>query len=97
MHIIVLSVSKYLIPCCYIDGSFYTIDPASYKVRRRTCLSNISHISTSLLSDNFILVHVPSEYDCVYVSGRKTELVSILRLAYQEAMGEELTLVMQNV
>ena len=79
------------------DGSLYNIDPASFKVRRRICLSNISHTSTSLLSDNFILVHVPTEYDCVYVSGRKTEIVSLLRLAYQEAMGEELTLVMQNV
>lgn len=79
------------------DGSVYNIEPTSCKVRRRICLSNISHISTSLLSDNFFLVHVPSEYDYVYVSGRKTEIVSILRLAYQEAMGEELKLVMQNM
>ena len=79
------------------DGSIYNIEPNSCKVRRRISLSNISHISTSLLSDNFFLIHVPSEYDYVYVSGRKTEIVSTLRLAYQEATGDELTLVMQNV
>ncbi len=80
-----------------IDGSIYNVEPASCKVRRRIRLSNISHLSTSLFSDNFFLVHVPSEYDYVYASGRKTEIVAILRLAYQEAMGEELPLVMQNM
>lgn len=75
----------------------YNIEPSSAKVRRRIAISNISHISASLLNDNFFIIHVPSEYDYVYVSGRKTEVVSILRLAYQEAMGEELSLVMCNL
>lgn len=80
----------------HIDGALYNIDPASVKVRRRIALANISHISTSLLRDNFLVVHVPSEYDYLYVSTRKTEVVSVLRQAYCTATGDELTLVMQN-
>ena len=75
----------------------YNIEPGSSKIRRRIAIGNISHISVSLLSDNFFVIHVPQEYDYVYVSGRKTEIVAALRLAYMEAIGEELGLAMQNV
>lgn len=79
------------------DGALYNIDPASSKVRRRIALSNISHVSISSLSDNFFLVHVPSEYDYLFVSGRKTEIITVLRLVYQDATGEELNIAMQNM
>ena len=75
----------------------YNIEPGSSKIRRRIAIGNINHISVSLLSDNFFVIHVPQEYDYVYVSGRKTEIVAALRLAYLEAIGEELGLAMQNV
>ena len=75
----------------------YNIDPTSVKIRRRIALANISHVSTSLLSDNFFLVHVPTEYDYLFISGRKTEVVAVLRLAYMDATGEELNVAMQNM
>ena len=81
----------------FADGAVYNIDPPSVKVRRRIPLSNISHISTSLMSDNFFIIHVPLEYDYLFVSGRKTEIVSILRLGHLEGTGEELSLAMQNM
>ena len=56
----------------------YNIEPGSSKIRRRIAIGNISHISVSLLSDNFFVIHVPQEYDYVYVSGRKTEIVARL-------------------
>ena len=83
------------LPCT--DGALYNIDPASMKVRRRISLSNISHVSISLLSDNFFVVHVPLEYDYLLVSGRKTEIISVMRIAYLSATGEELNLAMQNM
>ena len=79
------------------EGGVYNIEPGSSKVRRRIAIGNVSHISVSLLSDNFFVIHVPQEYDYVYASGRKTEIVAALRLAYVEAIGEELSLTMQNV
>lgn len=60
-------------------------------------MSNISHISTSLLSDNFFVIHVPTEYDYLLVSPRKTEIIGALRQAYSVATKEELQLVMQNM
>ena len=88
---------KFCLIVHFADGAVYNIDPASVKVRRRIPLSNISHISTSLMSDNFFIIHVPLEYDYLFVSGRKTEVVSILRLGHLEATGEELSLAMQNM
>ena len=75
----------------------YNIDPTSNKIRRRIALSNISHISASSLSDNFLLIHVPTEYDYLYISGRKTEIVAVLRLAYTHATGEDLSVALQNM
>ena len=61
------------------DGALYNIDPTTVKVKRRIQLANISRLSASLLSDNFFVVHVPLEYDYLFVSGRKTEIISVLR------------------
>ena len=80
-----------------LEGGVYNIEPGSLKIRRRIAIGNISHISVSLLSDNFLVIHVPQEYDYLYASGRKTEIVAALRLSYSEAIGEELSLTMQNV
>lgn len=89
-------ISHFLFLFC-TEGAVYNIEPGSSKVRRRIAIGNISHISVSLLSDNFFVIHVPQEYDYVYASGSKTEIIAALRLAYLEAIGEELSLTMQNV
>ncbi len=96
MMMIMMMNIAYLLLSIAIDGSIYNIEPSSVKIRRRIPLANISHVSTSLLNDNFFIIHVPTEYDYVYVSCRKTEVVSILRQAYHDAMGEELTLKLEN-
>ena len=79
------------------DGALYNIDPTTVKVKRRIQLTNISRLSASLLSDNFFVVHVPLEYDYLFVSGRKTEIISALRQAFTEATSQELSITMQNM
>ena len=79
------------------DGALYNIDPTTVKVKRRIQLANISRLSASLLSDNFFVVHVPLEYDYLFVSGRKTEIISVLRQAFTEAASQELSITMQNM
>ena len=49
------------------------------------------------MSDNFFVVHVPLEYDYLFVSGRKTEIISVLRQAFTEATNQELSISMQNM
>lgn len=100
LFIVVNSSTLNLTACPFFlcaEGGVYNIEPGSSKVRRRITIGNISHISVSLLSDNFFVIHVPQEYDYVYASARKTEIIAVLRLAYSEAIGEELNLTMQNV
>ena len=79
------------------DGALYNIDPTTVKVKRRIQLANISRLSASLLSDNFFVVHVPLEYDYLFVSGGKTEIISVLRQAFTEATSQELSITMQNM
>jgi len=49
-----------------------------YKLTRRTALSDISSVSLSTLADNYLVIHVPSEYDNLIENDKKTEIVAIL-------------------
>jgi hypothetical protein len=41
-------------------------------------VQNIEKLSLSELSDNFFAISVPSEYDCLMASTRKSEIVTVL-------------------
>lgn len=60
-------------------------------------MSNISHISTSRLRDNFFVIHVPTEYDYVYVSEHKVEIMTLLQKLQWTATGVEMPLHVDNV
>ena len=60
-------------------------------------MSNISHISTSRLRDNFFVIHVPTEYDYVYVSEHKVEIMTLLQRLHRTATGVEMPLHVDNV
>ena len=79
------------------DGAVYLLEPHSGKLQHRTPLANISHISASQLPDNFFIIHVPSEQDRLFVSGRKTEVVTVLRIAYFDSQKQELNIALQNI
>lgn len=87
------SMSSYLSP----EGALYNIHSESLKVKRRIAMSNISHISTSRLRDNFFVVHVPTEYDYVYVSEHKVEIMTLLQKLHRTATGMEMPLIVENV
>ena len=52
----------------HTEGALYFLEPTSAKLHHRIPLANISHISASLLPDNFFVVHVPTEYDHLLLS-----------------------------
>jgi len=62
---------------------------ATYALKRRVPLSNISQLSLSTLADNFVVVHVP-EYDTALECKYKTEFVTILMENYQLSTGRTL-------
>lgn len=52
-------------------------------LKRRLPLTSISAISLSTLCDDFFIIHVPSEYDNVFESVFKTELISLIKEKFQ--------------
>lgn len=60
------------------DFAIYIIDPDSDLLKRRIALAAVDKLCLSKLSDNFFAIIVPSEYDCLMASTRKTEIVSVL-------------------
>ncbi|GBG84878.1 hypothetical protein CBR_g39340 [Chara braunii] len=60
------------------DQAFYVLDVHTYKLKRRIGLQHIQMLCLSELNDNFFAVIVPSEYDYLLASARKTEIMAIL-------------------
>jgi len=61
------------------------------KVHRRILIRSIGGISLSTLQDNYFVIHVPTEYDYLYESPKKTEIVSIIAETYREQTQNTLT------
>mmetsp|Transcript_21147 Transcript_21147/g.82083 ORF Transcript_21147/g.82083 Transcript_21147/m.82083 type:complete len:1100 (-) Transcript_21147:145-3444(-) len=61
-----------------------------YSMTRRTPITNLGSISLSTLSDNYIVIHVPSEYDNLFENEKKTEIATVLCEAYENSTGREL-------
>ena len=93
-----LSLSPCLSVCLPApEGALYNIHSESLKVKRRIAMSNISHVSTSRLRDNFFVIHVPTEYDYVYVSEHKVEIMTLLQKLQWTATGVEMPMHVDNV
>jgi len=60
------------------------------KEQRAIALEHLSRVSMSPLADNFVVLHVPSEYDYLVAAEKKIELVSALRDAYRAKTGRRL-------
>jgi myosin I len=61
-----------------------------YNLTRRTDIAQIGSISMSTLSDNYIVIHVPSEYDNLFENEHKTELCMVLSECYTTLTGRTL-------
>lgn len=78
------------------DLAIYNIDPGSNKVKRRIALKDLGSVSLSKLPDNFFCMHVPTEYDYLMVSSKKTEIVTRLVEAFEKASGQKLPVNFSN-
>jgi myosin-1 len=55
-----------------------------YILKRKLPITSISGVTLSTLADDFFIIHVPSEYDNVFESVFKTELISLLKEKLRE-------------
>lgn len=78
------------------DLAIYNVEPSSHKVKRRITLKELGSISLSKLPDNFFCLHVPSEYDYLLVSNKKTEIVTKIVEAYEKHAGTKLAVSFSN-
>ncbi|KAG9443574.1 hypothetical protein H6P81_014914 [Aristolochia fimbriata] len=78
------------------DFAIYIVDPLLNALKRRIALAAVDKLCLSELSDNFFAIIVPSEYDLLMASTRKTEIVTVLVDATRSTSEYELEVVLSN-
>ena len=74
----------YIAPCCF--HNFHAFYP-TFNVK---LIFLNSYFST--LQDDFVVLHVPGEYDTVFETVFKTELLTVLTKKYEAEVGKALTI-----
>lgn len=78
------------------DFAIYIVDPITYQLKRRIALAAAEKIYLSELSDNFFAIIIPTEYDLLMASTRKSEIVTVLVDAIKSSSDYELEVVFNN-
>ncbi|XVF50935.1 hypothetical protein PTKIN_Ptkin04bG0143700 [Pterospermum kingtungense] len=78
------------------DFAIYIVDPDTDAPKRRIALAAVDKMCLSELRDNFFAIIVPTEYDLLMASTRKTEIVTVLVEATKSASDYELEVVFSN-
>jgi myosin-1 len=67
------------------DRAIYSLDPSTYAMKRRIELFRLKSLCVSPLNDGFFVLRIPDEYDYLYSSPKKTEILTILQRNYKNA------------
>lgn len=78
------------------DFAIYIVDPETDTLKRRIALAAVEKLCLSELSDNFFAIIIPTEYDLLMASTRKTEIVTVLVDATKSASDYELEVSLTN-
>uniref|UniRef100_A0A2P2K8V2 Myosin ID heavy chain n=1 Tax=Rhizophora mucronata TaxID=61149 RepID=A0A2P2K8V2_RHIMU len=78
------------------DFAIYIVDLETDALKRRIALAAVEKIFLSELSDNFFAIIIPTEYDMLMASTRKTEIVTVLVEATKTASNYEIDVVFSN-
>ncbi|KAJ8536845.1 hypothetical protein K7X08_035246 [Anisodus acutangulus] len=78
------------------DFAIYIVDPENGALKRRIALAAVEKLYLSELSDNFFAIIIPTEYDLLMASTRKTEIVTILVDATKSQSDYELDVLFSN-
>jgi len=74
----------------------YNLNMGKYSMNRRIPINLITGISVSRKPDNLFVLHIPTEYDYVFISERKTEFLTALCDEYKIETGKTLPLTFDN-
>ncbi|XP_072967624.1 uncharacterized protein [Typha angustifolia] len=78
------------------DFAIYIVDPDADILKRRIALAAVDRLCLSKLSDNFLAIIIPTEYDLLMASTRKTEIVNVLLEATKSISDYQLEVVFSN-
>ncbi|XP_009628883.1 uncharacterized protein LOC107823343 [Nicotiana tabacum] len=78
------------------DFAVYIVDPDCGALKRRIALAAVEKLCLSELSDNFFAIIIPTEYDLLMASTRKTEVVTTLVEATKSQSDYELDVLFSN-
>ncbi|XP_051122920.1 uncharacterized protein LOC127245865 [Andrographis paniculata] len=78
------------------DFAIYILDPDTDTLKRRIALAAVEKLCLSELSDNFFAIIIPTEYDLLMASTRKTEIVTVLVDATKSSSDCELEVSLTN-
>ncbi|KAJ1395762.1 Class I myosin tail-like proteiny domain [Sesbania bispinosa] len=78
------------------DFAIYIVDPETDSLKRRIALAAVDKICLSKLTDNFLAVIIPTEYDLLITSARKNEIITAFVEATRRASDYELDVVSSN-
>ncbi|KAG9134345.1 hypothetical protein Leryth_016240 [Lithospermum erythrorhizon] len=78
------------------EFAIYIIDPETDVLKRRIALAAVEKVCMSELSDNFLAIIIPTEYDLLMASTRKTKIAKVLIEAIMNASDYELDVFLSN-
>ncbi|GAB4826287.1 hypothetical protein Ancab_009152 [Ancistrocladus abbreviatus] len=78
------------------EFAIYVIDPDTDALKRQIALAAVEKMYLSELNDNFFAVIIPTEYDLLMASTRKTELITKIVEAAKSSPDYELEVVCSN-
>lgn len=78
------------------DFAVYIIDSETCTLKRRIALAAVEKLYLSKLCDNFFAIIIPTEYDILMASTRKTEIVTVLVEATKNTSNFELEVIFKN-
>ncbi|XP_073273155.1 uncharacterized protein [Primulina huaijiensis] len=78
------------------DFAIYIVDPDTDSLKRRIALAAVEKLCLSELCDNFLAIIIPTEYDLLMASTRKTEIVAVFVETTKSASDYELEVSLSN-
>lgn len=78
------------------DQAIYNMDLEGFGVNRRIPIPEVDAVLVSQMRDGFFVLRVPREYDYLYTSVQKTEIIKCIMDQYKKLTGKTLNIHVDN-
>jgi len=78
------------------ERAIYNVDPNGYIIHRQIPMRRLKAITVSPYTDGFFVIHTPDEYDYIFESSKKTEILKVLSENYTNATRAKMKFFVKN-